>query len=69
LYHRIPEGRDKAMLLAVLLGLVTYFTHGILNNFLDTDKASVPFWAFLAIITALDVRYKKEEKKSVEPAA
>lgn len=68
LYKRMPPGRDQAMLLAILLGLVTYFTHGILNNFLDTDKASVPFWAFLAIITALDVRYAKESP-SVESAA
>ena len=67
LYNYMPEGRDKALLLAVLLGMVTYFTHGILNNFLDTDKASVPFWAFLAIITALDIRYRA--KKSVESAA
>jgi O-antigen ligase len=61
LYNHMPEGRDKALLLAVLLGMVTYFTHGILNNFLDTDKASVPFWAFLAIITALDIRYRAKK--------
>lgn len=45
----------KYLSLMVTLGLITYFTHGILNNFLDTDKLSVPFWGFIAVIVALDV--------------
>ncbi|MBN2518998.1 MAG: DUF475 domain-containing protein, partial [Bacteroidales bacterium] len=58
------EARDKnvrALSLALLLGLVTYFIHGTLNNFLDTDKASAPFWGFIAIIVALDVYYKDKK--------
>ncbi len=46
--------------LAALLGLVTYYIHGFLNNFLDTDKASVPFWGFTAILVALDVYYSNK---------
>ena len=44
----------KFLVLMALLGLITYFTHGFLNNFLDTDKLSVPFWGFIAIIVALE---------------
>ena len=40
-----------------LLGLITYFMHGFLNNFLDSDKASVPVWGLMAIIVALDIYY------------
>ncbi len=40
---------------AALLGLITYYFHGILNNFLDTDKASAPFWGFTALLVAIDV--------------
>jgi hypothetical protein len=29
--------------------------HGTMNNFLDTDKASVPVWGFMAAIVALDL--------------
>ena len=47
-----------------LLGLVTYFSHGVLNNFLDTDKLSVPFWGFVAVIVSLDVYGKKTSKKA-----
>jgi hypothetical protein len=46
----------------VLLGLVTYFVHGMLNNFLDTDKLSVPFWSFVAMTVSLDVYHIRREK-------
>jgi hypothetical protein len=36
-----------------------------MNNFLDTDKAAVPFWGFIAIIVALDIYHNEEEKNSV----
>lgn len=51
---------EKAWLFAVFLGLATYFVHAFLNNFLDTDKAAVPFWGFVAMIVAMDLRRKKE---------
>ena len=49
----------KLLSLIYFLGLVTYFVHGAMNNFLDTDKASVPFWAFAASIVALDIYHNK----------
>jgi len=52
--------------LLMLMGLITYFMHGFLNNFLDTDKASVPVWGFLGIIVALDI-YHNRETISTEP--
>lgn len=45
----------RSLSLAASLGLISYFLHGLLNNFLDTDKAAVPFWAFVAIIVSLNV--------------
>jgi putative inorganic carbon (HCO3(-)) transporter len=59
LYYQLPAGSMRSTTLAVLLGLVTYFVHGGLNNFLDTDKASVPFWGFIAILVAADIYHKK----------
>jgi hypothetical protein len=47
------------IVVSVLIGLTTYFLHGILNNFLDTDKASAAVWGFLAVLVALDVRQNK----------
>jgi hypothetical protein len=42
--------------MGIFLGLMTYFVHGVLNNYLDTDKASALFWGFFAILLALDLQ-------------
>ena len=62
------RGRKEVKFLSLMatLGLITYFAHGVLNNFLDTDKLSVPFWGFIAIIVALDVYHTNDENKQVE---
>lgn len=62
LYIRMPKNEMRLVMLTLLLGLITYFAHGILNNYLDTDKATVPVWGFTAIIVMLDLKYPKKEK-------
>lgn len=62
LYHKLPDGELKNVVLTTLLGLLTYVVHGLMNNYLDTDKASVPFWGFIALIVAIDIYYTKEEE-------
>jgi putative inorganic carbon (hco3(-)) transporter len=59
-YKRTEDREVKMLSLSVLLGLITYFFHGTMNNFLDTDKASVPFWGFIAILVTMDVYYLKK---------
>ena len=46
---------------AVFLGLCTYYLHGFLNNFLDTDKASVPFWGFTAMLVVFDIYFSNKK--------
>jgi len=68
-YRKAPGIKYKIISMSVLLGLITYFTHGILNNFLDTDKASALFWGYIAILVLLDVHLpgiKEQEKISRE---
>lgn len=60
LYGQLPPGDLRILMVTTFLGLVTYFTHGVLNNYLDTDKASVPFWGFVALLVAVDVYFNKE---------
>lgn len=62
LYIKLEDPRLKRIVMMIMLGLVTYFTHGILNNYLDTDKASVPVWAFIAIIVSIDIRFRENQK-------
>jgi O-antigen ligase len=59
LYAKLPKGELRSIVFWIILAFSTYIINGTLNNFLDTDKASVPFWAFLAMITAIDLHHKK----------
>ncbi len=61
-YHQTNSNEIKDFTLYIILGLSTYFIHGVLNNFLDTDKASVPVWGFIAMLVAMDV-YHKDSKE------
>ncbi|MCB9189143.1 MAG: O-antigen ligase family protein [Flavobacteriales bacterium] len=60
-YIRLQDKELKRIVMMLMLGLVTYFAHGVLNNYLDTDKASVPVWGFVAIIVAIDVYHSRNE--------
>ncbi len=66
-YSRTSDKRLKTILMSALLGLVTYYIHGILNNFLDTDKLSVPFWGFTAVIVAVDIYTRKMPQSETLP--
>lgn len=59
-----PDKEVRLLSMVTLLSLITYFIHGFLNNFLDTDKASVPVWGFMAVIVALDLYHKKQKQNS-----
>ncbi|MBL8001046.1 MAG: O-antigen ligase family protein [Flavobacteriales bacterium] len=56
-YPRITDGEDRRLFMGAFLGLVTYYVHGVLNNYLDLDKASVPFWGFTIMVVLFDIRY------------
>lgn len=47
-------------ILGMLLGLITYFVHAFLNNFLDTDKIAFPVWSFVAIIVAYGISIREK---------
>lgn len=57
-YARTQNSRLKSLIRVALLGLITYFLHGFLNNFLDMDKASAPFWGFFALLVSISVKSK-----------
>jgi len=54
--------------LAVLVGLVSYYLHGLLNNFLDTDKISVLFWGFTAMLVAMDIYHRDLPEDNISGA-
>ena len=64
-YRTAADPAVARLALAFTLSLLTYYIHGIFNNFLDTDKLSVPFWAFTAAVVALDI-YSENKSQSVD---
>lgn len=63
-YSQTKDQESRLLLLSAIIGITTYLVHGFLNNFLDTDKVSVPFWAFVAIIVVSDLSTKSEQPAS-----
>ena len=68
LYRRSKSKEVRLFTMAILVGLLTYYIHGLLNNFLDTDKAAVPFWGFTAIIVAMDIFHESKRQQGSEEA-
>lgn len=66
-YMKARSRSVKFFSIGILIGLITYYIHGVLNNFLDTDKASALFWGFTAMLVAMDVFHAdKEEELLIE---
>lgn len=63
-YRRLEEGAVRHWLLFSALALITYFSHGVLNNFLDADKASIPVFGAMAVIVAIDIATRKSTAES-----
>lgn len=64
LFYTIKNKESLILVMSAFLGLVTYFIHGILNNYLDTDKISVPFWGFIALLVATDIFHNEKNQMS-----
>jgi O-antigen ligase len=68
LYYEWPaeDKRNRVLVLIMVLALTTYFVHGIINNFLDTDKAAVPVWAMCSMLIAMKLELKASKENVAE---
>ncbi len=48
--------KNKIVIYGALLGLITFYSHGLFNAFSDYEKMSIMVYGSLAIITLFDVR-------------
>ncbi len=62
LVYTLKEKEDRILFIGIFLSIMTYFVHGFFNNFLDTDKLSLPFWVFMSGIVCFDLYYPKQQK-------
>jgi putative inorganic carbon (HCO3(-)) transporter len=42
------------------MALLTFYFHSFFNGFIETDKIAMPFYAAIAVIVAMDLKFKKE---------
>lgn len=61
LYFKAQSRKVRVMVLFLITGLITYYLHAFLNNFLDTDKLSALFWGFTAALVALDLYHRNND--------
>jgi predicted membrane protein len=64
-YKHLRNKYIRNLVFGLLLGLITYYTHGILNNFLDTDNAASLFWAYTLFIVLIDINHKELDEMVV----
>jgi O-antigen ligase len=62
-YFTSKKRKVRYLSLALMIGLLSYDIHGIMNNFLDLDKMNCLFWGFTAMVVALDIYHNKSKEK------
>lgn len=65
-YYTSKRKSIRIFSLALLVGLFSYYFHGMLNNFLDTDKISVLFWGYTAMLVAMDIHHKDKPEDELK---
>jgi len=54
-YNRSSSKIQKYLSLYATIALISYYVHGIMNNFLDTEKLALPFWGAIAVIVVANL--------------
>lgn len=65
-YYNSADKEVKLLVMALLLGHISYYVHAFMNNFFDIDKFSLLFWGYAAAIVALDVKLKRNQISELE---
>ncbi len=62
IYSNISK-KQKLLITATLLGLVTFYAHGIFNSFIDSSKISILVYGSLGLIASMSFENNTEDKK------
>jgi len=67
LYYGTENKKDKLLVASILLGITSYYVHGLVNFFSNTDKIAMLFWGFTAFATAQSIKMKGTRNKPSLP--
>lgn len=65
LYSKIGKEK-KTIIYGAILGLITFYSHGLFNTFSDYEKMSILFYGSTAILVAIDLNLKTKSIETVE---
>ena len=65
IFLKSHDKKIKVIALFAMLGLTTYFVHGLFNNFLDDCKLAFLFWSSLSALAAVDIQFLTQNKNEV----
>jgi O-antigen ligase len=65
LYSSISKNK-KMIVYGSILGLITFYSHGLFNTFSDYEKMSILFYGSTAILVAIDISEKEKHIEVVE---
>lgn len=63
----LPTEELRTTASIAFLALVTYWFHGLVNNFLDIDKTGLPVFGFTALLATLDVCFMDKKERQNTP--
>ena len=58
------EKQDRKIVYAAILGLITFFAHGLFNTFSDYEKMGILVFGSMAILTILDIQYHRKNSEA-----
>ncbi|MEM6726780.1 MAG: O-antigen ligase family protein, partial [Bacteroidota bacterium] len=67
LVYRTRDPVARYLAFGALLGLCTFFFHGLFNTFIDQDKMAGLVFPAMALLVVLDIRWRSEQEKSQTP--
>lgn len=62
-FWKTTDNEEKMYYAIAFSGLITFYVHALVNNFLDQDKVAIPIFLSMAVITFLDI-YGTQAKNS-----
>jgi len=69
LYYKRKDRRTRALILTALLGLITFYFHGLFNAFIDQDKMAALVFPAMAMLVAIDIYHKDPQRENENVSA